>query len=148
LFFDNSTERSNPCRRRSSGLPVVVPEQPAEAPFDSTIAGAYYTASTRTQGLEETLAQLAYAVIDYRTWRWWVISAYMDAERAQNECVGCARLRGELRALREEAAKLTAALEEARRRGKRQAAPFSKGPPVEEPKPPGRRSGKLHGRAS
>ena len=47
--------------------------------------------------------------------------------------------------LSEQVAKLTAALEEERRRGKRQAAPFSKGPPVKEPKPPGRKSGKRHG---
>ncbi|MBF6607070.1 MAG: IS66 family transposase, partial [Chloroflexi bacterium] len=36
-------------------------------------------------------------------------------------------------------------LEDSRRSGKRQAAPFSKGLPVEEPKRPGRRSGKNHG---
>ncbi len=69
----------------------------------------------------------------------------MDAERRQNDCVECAQLRQELQALREQVAKLTAALEEERRRGKRQAAPFSKGPPVTEPKPPGRKSGKRHG---
>ena len=69
----------------------------------------------------------------------------MDAEPRQNDCDGCAQLRQELQALREQVVKLTAALEEERRRGKRQAAPFSKGPPVAEPKPPGRRSGKRHG---
>jgi transposase len=50
-----------------------------------------------------------------------------------------------VQALREQVAKLTAALEEALRQAKRQAAPFSKGPPVAEPKPPGRKSGKRHG---
>jgi transposase len=70
---------------------------------------------------------------------------FMDAEQARNDCRECAELRQELQALREQVAKLTAALEEERRRGKRQAAPFSKGPPVAEPKPPGRKSGKRHG---
>jgi len=37
-------------------------------------------------------------------------------------------------------------LSELRRSGKRQAAPFSKGDPKEEPAKPGRRSGKAHGR--
>ncbi|MEO7404643.1 MAG: IS66 family transposase [Burkholderiales bacterium] len=50
-----------------------------------------------------------------------------------------------MRSLSEQVSKLTAALEEERRRGKRQAAPFSKGPPVAEPKSPGRKSGKRHG---
>jgi septal ring factor EnvC (AmiA/AmiB activator) len=59
-----------------------------------------------------------------------VISAIMDAEQPQNDCGECAELRQESQALREQIAKLTAALEEARRSGKRQAAPFSKGPPV------------------
>ena len=69
----------------------------------------------------------------------------MDAEPGQNDCGECAQLRQELQALREQVARLSAALEEERRRGKRQAAPFSKGPPAVEPKPPGRRSGKRHG---
>ncbi|MBX3412602.1 MAG: IS66 family transposase [Pirellulales bacterium] len=69
----------------------------------------------------------------------------MDVDQVQNECPGCAELRGEVDTLREQVARLSAALEEALRRGKRQAAPFSKGPPLEEPKPPGRRSGKRHG---
>ncbi len=43
-------------------------------------------------------------------------------------------------------AELEKLLEDSRRSGKRQAAPFSKGEPVEEPKRPGRRSGKNHGR--
>ena len=74
-----------------------------------------------------------------------VISAVMDAEQPHNDCPGCAQLRLEVQALREQVAKLMAALEEERRRGKRQAAPFSKGPPAAEPKPPGRKSGKRHG---
>lgn len=43
-------------------------------------------------------------------------------------------------------AELEKLLEESRRSGKRQAAPFSKGAPVEDPKTPGRRSGPEHGR--
>jgi len=69
----------------------------------------------------------------------------MDAEQRQDDCGACAQLRQELQVLREQVAKLTAALEEERRRGKRQAAPFSKGPPVTEAKSPGRKSGKRHG---
>lgn len=42
--------------------------------------------------------------------------------------------------------KLEAALEESRRRSKRQAAPFSKGDPAPEPKTPGRKPGDRHGR--
>ena len=44
-------------------------------------------------------------------------------------------------------AKLSAALEAARRGGKRQAAPFSKGEPKKAPKKPGRKKGKDHGPA-
>lgn len=43
-------------------------------------------------------------------------------------------------------AELEKLLEESRRSGKRQAAPFSKGAPTDEPKRPGRRSGAEHGR--
>ena len=43
-------------------------------------------------------------------------------------------------------AELERALEEARRGGKRQAAPFSKGDPSSTPKRPGRKSGDKHGR--
>lgn len=42
--------------------------------------------------------------------------------------------------------KLEAALEESRRRSKRQAAPFSKGEPKADPKTPGRKRGEAHGR--
>jgi transposase len=43
-------------------------------------------------------------------------------------------------------AELERLLSESRRSGKRQAAPFSKGDPKEEPAKPGRRSGQAHGR--
>jgi transposase len=55
------------------------------------------------------------------------------------------RLRVENDRLRAENTKLRGLLEEARRAGKRQAAPFSKGPPKEEPKPPGRKAGDEYG---
>lgn len=51
-----------------------------------------------------------------------------------------------VRALTEQVAQLQAALEEERRRGKRQAAPFRKqDEPAAEPKKPGRKKGKRHG---
>ncbi len=74
-----------------------------------------------------------------------VVFAFMSTERPSDDCPGCAQLRQEVAALREQVAKLTAALEVALRAGKRQAAPFSKGPPVTEPKTPGRKSGPRHG---
>jgi transposase len=51
----------------------------------------------------------------------------------------------QIEALQAEVARLTAALEEALRAGKRQAAPFRKGLPKPAPKPPGRKSGGAHG---
>jgi transposase len=76
----------------------------------------------------------------------------MDAERPSNACPRCpelerrvAELEALVRSLSDQVAKLSALLEEERRRGKRQAAPFTKGPPAEEPKPTGRKSGKRHG---
>jgi transposase len=55
------------------------------------------------------------------------------------------RLSNELAQVREENEKLQALLEEARRAGKRQAAPFSKGPPKGDPKKPGRKPGAGYG---
>ncbi|MGH9153868.1 MAG: IS66 family transposase [Acidimicrobiales bacterium] len=64
-----------------------------------------------------------------------------------------AELRAEVAELREAVAardvrigELEKSLEQARRSNKRQAAPFSKGDPSDEPARPGRRSGKGHGR--
>jgi transposase len=51
----------------------------------------------------------------------------------------------QIEALQAEVARLTAALDEALRAGKRQAAPFRKGPPKPGPKTPGRKSGDAHG---
>jgi transposase len=56
------------------------------------------------------------------------------------------RLTGENERLRSRVGKLEGDLEEARRAGKRQAAPFSRGEPKSAPGRPGRRSGEQHGR--
>ncbi len=56
------------------------------------------------------------------------------------------RLTGENERLRGRVGKLEGSLEEARRAGKRQAAPFSRGEPKSAPRRPGRRSGEQHGR--
>ncbi|MFT5324332.1 MAG: transposase [Planctomycetaceae bacterium] len=70
----------------------------------------------------------------------------MDEDVGQQlECRGCRKLEKELCQLREEVAKLHKALDEARRAGKRQAAPFRK-PQVAVPKKPGRKSGDDYGR--
>jgi transposase len=50
-----------------------------------------------------------------------------------------------IRELEAEVARLTADLEASRRAGKRQAAPFSKGPPKTNPRRPGRKPGKAYG---
>jgi len=50
-----------------------------------------------------------------------------------------------VRGLQEQGQVLSAALEEARRAGKRQAAPFRKGKIVQRPKKPGRKPGKDYG---
>lgn len=56
-------------------------------------------------------------------------------------CPGCAERDREIAELKARVAKL----EVASRAGKRQAAPFSKGPPKADPKRPGRKSGEEHG---
>lgn len=55
------------------------------------------------------------------------------------------RLRNENQAQQEENARLRARLVDAQRAAKRQAAPFSKGPPKTTPKPPGRKRGPAYG---
>ncbi len=60
------------------------------------------------------------------------------------ECPNCQTLRAELEALQaklEAAQARIAALEAELRRGRRQAAPFSRDEPKPDPKPPGRRRG-------
>lgn len=54
----------------------------------------------------------------------------------------------ELVRLRDENARLREKLERARRSGKRQAAPFSKGAPKPDPKKPGRRPGEAYGQSA
>ena len=56
-----------------------------------------------------------------------------------------ARLREQVRRLTSRLDELAKRLEEATRKSKRQAAPFSKGPPEPEPKKPGRKKGARHG---
>src|SRR5258708_16465356 len=53
---------------------------------------------------------------------------------------------GQIADLQAQVTQLAGALEEARRAGKRQAAPFRNGPPKAQPKNPGRKSGDPHGR--
>lgn len=60
-------------------------------------------------------------------------------------CPECAALRAEVAELKRQLAVLTRKLDEALRAGKRQAAPFRKGPPKPHPKLPGRKSGEEHG---
>ena len=61
------------------------------------------------------------------------------------ECPGCRDHLKRLAELEARVAELTRKLEEATRAGKRQAAPFRKGPPKPNPKKPGRKSGGAHG---
>jgi transposase len=56
------------------------------------------------------------------------------------------RLRQDNERLRDELRELRSNLDQANRQAKRQAAPFSKGPPKPQPKKPGRKSGSAHGR--
>jgi transposase len=60
------------------------------------------------------------------------------SEQPQPDCPGC-------RELRKEVAELRRIIEELRRAGKRQAGPFSKGPPKPKPKRPGRKPGDDYG---
>lgn len=60
-------------------------------------------------------------------------------------CPGCRELSKRVAELEALVAELTRKLEEALRAGKRQAAPFRKGPPQAQPKTPGRKAGDEHG---
>src|SRR5688572_748952 len=61
-------------------------------------------------------------------------------------CPGCRDLLQRVADLEARVAELTRRLDDAVRAGKRQAAPFRKGPPKPDPKTPGRRSGDAHGK--
>src|SRR5271156_3107502 len=61
-------------------------------------------------------------------------------------CPGCQALAKRVAELEAQVAELTRRLEDALRAGKRQAAPFRKGPPKPDPKTPGRKAGAAHGR--
>jgi transposase len=64
---------------------------------------------------------------------------------ASTSCPGCLALQQQVGALQEQVADLTRRLEKATRAGKRQAAPFRKGPPKPNPKTPGRKAADQHG---
>src|SRR6202171_4780356 len=69
------------------------------------------------------------------------LRAQVERLRQENE-----RLRQENERLQRELEEARASLDQAQRQSKRQAAPFSKGPPKPQPKKPGRKSGTAHGR--
>jgi transposase len=60
-------------------------------------------------------------------------------------CAGCQALQRRLRDLQAENERLRRQLDEATRAGKRQAAPFAKGQPADQPKKPGRKPGRAYG---
>jgi transposase len=60
-------------------------------------------------------------------------------------CAGCQALQRRLRDLQAENERLRRQLDESTRAGKRQAAPFAKGPPKSQPKRPGRKPGPDYG---
>ncbi|AMV26206.1 Transposase IS66 family protein [Gemmata sp. SH-PL17] len=61
-------------------------------------------------------------------------------------CPGCRDLLQRVAELEARVTELTRKLDDAVRAGKRQAAPFRKGPPKPDPKTPGRKSGDAHGK--
>lgn len=73
----------------------------------------------------------------------------MDGEKTDSEpdpeCPGCRALRKQVAAHEAELVELRRIIEELRRAGKRQAGPFSKGPPKSKPKRPGRKPGDDYG---
>ncbi len=60
-------------------------------------------------------------------------------------CPGCRALQRRVAELEAQLERLTRLLEQQQRAGKRQAAPFAKGPPVAQPKKPGRKPGADYG---
>jgi transposase len=63
----------------------------------------------------------------------------------QPACVGCQALECRVAELEAHVERLTRLLDQQRRAGKRQAAPFAKGPPEGQPKKPGRKAGAGYG---
>jgi transposase len=64
---------------------------------------------------------------------------------AEPDCPGCRALQRRVAELEAHVERLTRLLEQQQRSGKRQAAPFAKGPPKAEPKKPGRNPGADYG---
>jgi transposase len=64
---------------------------------------------------------------------------------ADARCPGCATRDRRIAELERRLAEVEKLLDASRRGGKRQAAPFSKGPPMADPRPPGRKSGEDYG---
>ena len=69
----------------------------------------------------------------------------MAALSPDGACPECARLRRRVAELEAQVEKLTRLLEQVQRGAKRQAAPFSRGQPKSDPKPPGRKPGAAYG---
>lgn len=67
------------------------------------------------------------------------------SEQTLGECPQCEELKREIDRLKQQVEALSAALEEARRAGKRQAAPFRKKAPKPNPQKPGRKPGENYG---
>ena len=84
-------------------------------------------------GLAERVAELEEIIARFRA----TVEQLQEELRAKD---------GALAAKDERIKELEAALQESHRAGKRQASPFSKGEPKENPKPPGRKAGERHGR--
>ncbi len=69
-----------------------------------------------------------------------------EPSNSTSSCPRCAELARRIAELEARIAQLERMLEQAHRGNKRQAAPFSKGTPKPDPKPPGRKSGPEYGR--
>lgn len=69
----------------------------------------------------------------------------MDDSSSKTDCSGCRELKGRIAELERQVQQLSAALEQAVRSGKRQAAPFRKPKKPGPAKKPGRKSGDEHG---
>ncbi len=71
--------------------------------------------------------------------------AQQNSQEPQPDCPGCRAFHKEVAELRRNIDQLQRTIEELRRAGKRQAGPFSKGPPKPKPKRPGRKPGDDYG---